>query len=51
MIKYRHFLGAFRCILSKDIMRDPVMVPESGWSYERSFIEDWLDRCLYMLLT
>eukprot|EP00210_Caulerpa_lentillifera_P009653 g9209.t1 len=33
-----------RCPISKDIMRDPVIVNETGSTYERSSIEEWFRR-------
>mmetsp|Transcript_50898 Transcript_50898/g.106343 ORF Transcript_50898/g.106343 Transcript_50898/m.106343 type:complete len:177 (-) Transcript_50898:451-981(-) len=35
--------SGFVCILSKALMQDPVLIPESGYSYERKHIEVWLD--------
>lgn len=36
----------FLCPLTKEVMRDPVTVPESAQTYERSAIKYWFDRCL-----
>lgn len=37
-----HVLPAFKCPISQCIMADPVIVVESGHSYERSRIKNWL---------
>lgn len=34
----------FRCPISKQIMRDPVVLKDSGITYDRSSIEEWLGR-------
>jgi hypothetical protein len=34
---------AFRCCISQDLMVDPVLVGETGHSYERAAIEQWFE--------
>lgn len=36
----------FICPLTKEVMKDPVVVLESSQTYERSAIRYWFDRCL-----
>lgn len=38
------FEDCLRCPISKDIMRDPVVLKDSGMIYDRSSIEEWLRR-------
>jgi hypothetical protein len=33
---------SFRCHITQDVMVDPVIVTETGHTYERSAIEQWL---------
>ena len=33
----------FRLFFTQALMQDPVLIPESGYSYERKYIEVWLD--------
>ncbi|XP_027336501.1 U-box domain-containing protein 44-like [Abrus precatorius] len=37
---------SFLCPLTKEVMRDPVVVMESFQSYERTAIEYWFDQCI-----
>ena len=36
----------FLCPLTKEVMRDPVVVLESSQTYERTAIEYWFERCI-----
>lgn len=35
-------MPAYLCPLSKEIMNDPVMIRQSGWSYDRENIIKWV---------
>lgn len=37
---------SFLCPLTKEVMRDPVVVLESSQAYERAAIEYWFERCI-----
>nr|KYP45176.1 U-box domain-containing protein 44 [Cajanus cajan] len=37
---------SFLCPLTKEVMRDPVVVLESSQAYERTAIEYWFERCI-----
>ncbi|KAK8468611.1 hypothetical protein PHAVU_006G068700 [Phaseolus vulgaris] len=37
---------SFLCPLTKEVMRDPVVVLESSQAYERAAIEYWFERCV-----
>ncbi|KAL9653621.1 hypothetical protein ABK040_000538 [Willaertia magna] len=42
--KWKNKLKTFICPISQQLMTDPVMIPETGQTYDRKLIEQWLQR-------